>query len=79
MTVEETIVRHIQEEPIEITSKVGMEIDSKGNKKPHVEITIKRMLAGNRETEMWELLRGDVSEQMDTVCFLVDNMTGGDE
>lgn len=64
-------------EPIEISTKVGSEVDSKGNIKPRAEITIKRKLES--DCDVFTIIVDDVRECMDQVQQIMCEMIGGDE
>lgn len=64
-------------EPIEVSTKVGAEVDSKGNVKPHAEITIKRKLES--DCDVFAIISDDIRECMDKVQQVVYEMMGGDE
>ena len=64
-------------EPIEISTKVGADVDSKGNVKPHAEITIRRKL--EYDCDAFAIISDDVRECMDKVQQAVYEMLGSDE
>ncbi|WMW22765.1 hypothetical protein RE476_02785 [Methanolobus mangrovi] len=63
-------------EPIEISTKVGADVDSKGNVKPHAEITIKRKLES--DCDVFAIISDDVRECVDKVQQTVYEMLAGD-
>lgn len=63
-------------EPIEISTKVGADVDSKGNVKPHAEISIKRKLES--DCDVFAIISDDVRECMDKVQQTVYEMLAGD-
>ena len=64
-------------EPIEISTKVGAEVDSKGNVKPHAEVVIKRKLES--DCDVFVIISEDIRECIDRVKQAVDEMLGSDE
>ena len=64
-------------EPIEISTKVGAEVDSKGNVKPHAEVVIKRKLES--DCDVFVIISDDIRECMDKVQQVVHEMMSGDE
>lgn len=64
-------------EPIEISTKVGAEVDSKGNVKPHAEVVIKRKLES--DCDVFVIISEDIRECIDRVQQAVAEMLGGDE
>ena len=63
-------------EPIEISTKVGADVDSKGNVKPHAEVTIRRKLES--DCDVFEIISDDIHECMKQVQQTVNNMLGSD-
>lgn len=64
-------------EPIEISTKVGAEVDSKGNVKPHAEVVIKRKLES--DCDVFVIISEDIRECIDRVQQAVGEMLGSDE
>jgi|GEM_PF-2690671 len=64
--------RIIYTQGYEISTKVGAEVDSKGNIKPNAQITISRKLENSDEIR--ELIHADVSRGVEEVMLAIDEM-----
>ena len=64
--------RIIYTQGYEISTKVGAEVDSKGNIKPNAQITISRKLENGDEIR--ELIHADVSRGVEEVMLAIDEM-----
>lgn len=64
--------RIIYTQSYEISTKIGAEIDSKGNIKPNAQVTISRKLENGDEIR--ELIHADVSRGVEEVVNAIDEI-----
>ncbi|WP_319507175.1 hypothetical protein [uncultured Methanolobus sp.] len=67
--------RIIYTQGYEISTKIGAEIDSKGNIKPNAQITISRKL--EQDDQIRELIHADVSRGVEEVMLAIDEILKG--